>query len=1045
VETSQAPSPATAPLATSWKFGEALGAALVVTCGFFAASYPAHNADVWQHLATGKALVEGGYRFGVDPFAYTTENAYWVNHNWLFDALLYGLHQALGGAALVGAKALLIGILTAILARLTWRGPQRWLALMLLVVALAAMSPYLLLRPICISLLFLGITYAWLERHPAAATWRGCVPLLMLFALWASMDEWFLLGPALVALWWCGAMVTRRPSTAGPTATEPSRRIPLVLVAGAGLLAVALNPHHIHVFSAPSLLDGSVPQDFLDDAADREALQSPVNWIRAADSLQQPARLAYGGLILAGLASFVVQGGHVSAARLLVWLVFLGLSVFRSGAIPFFAVVAAPIAALNLQEWLARRAATNTPLIRSRFVIGLLRLTSLLLLAGAATAAWTGWIRGMPGEPRRWDLALDPSLDAAARQVAAWRNDGTIPAEARALPTSSAAAYALAWLCPGEKSFCDARPHLFRADVQADFLTLRKALFQSDADPQEIAAGRDLLRKHRITHLIVDHADDAALATGLRKLFASRSRTLHYLHGRTTIFATHDGSANLTAAVVDPEQRAWQPAPADRAATPESRGEPEPRTWLDAFAKPPPKIDPATDEALLWRVHFDAQRLGYQERVKMQWNHGLAASLIGMPASEAGPAGFMPGSLTRFACLSYSQNLSQSDRSAPLHGLAVQVFLRFVALRDDAPPASLFLAIRSARRALAVNPDDARAHLLLGEAYLRLRQNTAERALGPKFAGLDQTRRVQALTALRTAARLDPRLLHAHELLVFQYSESHDSEPPALDLALAHVHAVLQLLPAHGSSPGATVEQHRQRLEFWEEQEKQLARAVRDAQIAAGARQLDLLPQAVAAQKSGLPGKALELLQKADATTKGQDGFLFELDLLLKTGHAWEMRDALPAELESALGAKSYRLLHAYLSAARGDYADADNDLSRLDGAVEFPELARPRVDPRVALGFLVGKHLLDRAIQPAPLGELPPELLARRCDFLVGQMRFQADIAALRGLLALEAGNIEAAREQFRNSTKLFDDPNAASGLARHYLEMMEKARAGR
>src|SRR5262249_2571061 len=158
--------------------------------------------------------------------------------------------------------------------------------------------------------------------------------------------------------------------------------------------------------------------------------------------------------------------------------------------------------------------ATTAPLIRSRFVIGLLRLTSLLLLAGAATAAWTGWIRSMPGEPRRWELALDPSLDAAARQIANWRASGKVPAEAPGLPTSSTAACALAWHCPEEKSFCDARPHLFSAEVQADFLAMRKALFRSDADPKESTAEwRDQLRKHRITYLIVDHADDAALAT----------------------------------------------------------------------------------------------------------------------------------------------------------------------------------------------------------------------------------------------------------------------------------------------------------------------------------------------------------------------------------------------------------------------------------------------------------------------------------------------------------------------------------------------------
>src|SRR5262249_42508247 len=62
----------------------ALFVILVLTLGFFLASFAARNTDLWLHLATGRALVEGKYQFGVDPFAYTTEGVYWVNNTWLF-------------------------------------------------------------------------------------------------------------------------------------------------------------------------------------------------------------------------------------------------------------------------------------------------------------------------------------------------------------------------------------------------------------------------------------------------------------------------------------------------------------------------------------------------------------------------------------------------------------------------------------------------------------------------------------------------------------------------------------------------------------------------------------------------------------------------------------------------------------------------------------------------------------------------------------------------------------------------------------------------
>src|SRR5207245_2933561 len=72
--------------------------------------------------------------------------------------------------------------------------------------AILAMSPRLLLQPACLSFFFLGLTLWWLWRGQTAAetpvTFGRDVkrygPLLLLFALWANLDSWFLLGPLLV-------------------------------------------------------------------------------------------------------------------------------------------------------------------------------------------------------------------------------------------------------------------------------------------------------------------------------------------------------------------------------------------------------------------------------------------------------------------------------------------------------------------------------------------------------------------------------------------------------------------------------------------------------------------------------------------------------------------------------------------------------------------------------------------------------------------------------------------------------------------------------
>src|SRR5207253_4035417 len=145
-----------------------------------------------------------------------------------------------------------------------------------------------------------------------------------------------------------------------------------------------------------------------------------------------------------------------------------------------------------------------------------------------------------------------------------------------------------------------------------DFAAMRRALFAAGDEAR--AAWRNLLDKHRITHLIVDDADDEELTIGLGRLFGSRLWTLHYLHGRTTVF----GTAALALPAVDSLQPAWRPSPEKRAPESWPGRDPQPRGWLDAFERRAAAFDPGRDECLVWQAHFDAQRDSYAQRMRRQ-------------------------------------------------------------------------------------------------------------------------------------------------------------------------------------------------------------------------------------------------------------------------------------------------------------------------------------------------------------------------------------------------------------------------------------------
>src|SRR5262245_1083785 len=273
---------------TMW---DVLRAGLVVAFAFLATSFPARNADIWLRLATGRALIHGDYHFGTDPFSYTTADSYWVNHGWLFDAASYGLLAGSGGTALVIVKALLIALLAVWLLRPCWAGPHRWLAFLLVAIAVTAIGPYTLLRPICVSLLFLGITYVWLELRASSVGWRQAIPILLLFVVWANVDEWFLLGPGLAALWALATLVTpARPAAAARRAGGFS----VIAIAVAGFALANANPHHIRVFTLPALLDPSTTEETFDDAGDRATLHSPLEDLDDADAWQRTVRIANG-------------------------------------------------------------------------------------------------------------------------------------------------------------------------------------------------------------------------------------------------------------------------------------------------------------------------------------------------------------------------------------------------------------------------------------------------------------------------------------------------------------------------------------------------------------------------------------------------------------------------------------------------------------------------------------------------------------------------------------------------------------------------------
>jgi hypothetical protein len=1025
-ETTATSLPLSSPL--GW---DVLGAGLVLALAFLLASFPPRDSEVWAHLAAGRSLTTEGFQAG---------------RSWLFDLACYGLYQLAGGTGLVVVKALLLALLAAFLLNASWRAGPRWLAALVIGLALVALGPYLAVGPTWTSYLLLGFTVWWLERaaRPEAArrSLASWWPLLAGFVVWVNVDEWFFLGPLALALYAAGACVQyqRDRARGRPSAWDAVRLRTLGLAVVAGLLVCLLNPHHVLVFRLPASFSPGMASVGLDANLTRSPFAAAV--FRTGTGLT-PAGLAYYLLVLLGLVSAAVNLTHWRWPHVLLWGAFFALSACWGAAVPFFAVVAGPITALGLQEAVRRDLLAGRPTYSHWRLLGG-RLAVLGLLAAAVLAAWPGWLQAFPPAPRSWDLQPDPSLQEAARAIAGWRKGGQLAPTDHGFYFSAAAARHMAWLCPGEKSMPSGRPGLLPAQEEADYLAVRRGLSASTAEDHK--EWRAILRQRHIVYVVLyDPEPGREIPPLLNLLVPGREWSLAFLRGRTAIFAWHDPAAGSGAAalpVVDLRRRAFQPSEDERAPAEGPRRDPAPRTWLDAFEKPLPGKSMDRDEALVYLSDFEARKPPYVQKVRRLWENSLAAALTGLLAPAGDPAGASAAAAMCQGLLheSREEDLGRQKKLGRWALVARQLQSSVVHRHDSGPFASLLLAIRASRRALRADPDDALTHLLLGDAYMRVVRNTQERVKLPASTLRDDIRKVQAIVPLKAAVRLRPNLLKAHVLLADLYLEK-----AYFDLALHHLQQQLRLTSDAGSPAASGRQNSALSLQVLEKREQALSRHVRDrlAQLDTGPLARGALEQAQRAEQLGLPGKALDILLAADASSLGRQGALLELQLLLLAGRAGEVREVLKDIPEKTLADSDFRWLQAQLAAAEGNYALAEAHLRALAiHGINVPELKMKEAPVRTVISLLLAKYVLEQqARQLLPITENTQAAFLGQVESLTATFRQQADLVLVRGLLALEQGDCAQAASLFRQSLAAWDESGFSSAsLARHYLRLLQK-----
>jgi len=221
----------------------------LVSFAVVAGTFRLRAYDLFWHLASGRWILEHRLLPATDPFRFTSEEAPWVDHEWLFQ-IAARFVETLGGLdGLVLFRAAAVALLAAVLLfSLRRSGAPPAAAVVVAAAAVLLARPRFMVRPELISLLALAMLLGLLQEYRRSSSRSGMASAIVLVAGWANIHAAVVIAPVVAAVYLLGTRL--------PTSPASSRRIPVSggrIVVFPVLLALAtmLNPSGWRIYAVP--------------------------------------------------------------------------------------------------------------------------------------------------------------------------------------------------------------------------------------------------------------------------------------------------------------------------------------------------------------------------------------------------------------------------------------------------------------------------------------------------------------------------------------------------------------------------------------------------------------------------------------------------------------------------------------------------------------------------------------------------------------------------------------------------------------------------
>ncbi|MDZ4198885.1 MAG: hypothetical protein U1E27_06320 [Kiritimatiellia bacterium] len=413
------------------------GVALIFLMGLRPLAHP----EIWEHLASGRAIAESGLS-KTEPLAFTTADRVDRPATWLYDLAAYRLHRAGGVTALLLAHAALFALGFGCLAAAArkWAPPAAIGTALWMVAGLIA--PQLAPGPLAVSVAMFGAFFLFFSRKRPLAAFLA---LLLLQAFWVRMAPGSIIAPLLTLL--AGGIFLFHARQSGSGITQDERRSLWVF----GLTALILLGFCL---AAP----GGLARTGLSRPDRIPALRPFLFWITPATHLFAPSafrHLATAILVIGalGLIQRKEQLPLFPTVTAIAGALFTVRSIYL---LVWFAAVGLPFVSMSLQ------ALADSLFPLSRFPRGgNLRRTATAALAILLLATGVGVVTGHSPRtgmlPKRFGFGTTEDL-FSGRAAEFLHSVGALPERTYHLPVDGGA---IAWAVPGQKIFVDYRPGVY--------------------------------------------------------------------------------------------------------------------------------------------------------------------------------------------------------------------------------------------------------------------------------------------------------------------------------------------------------------------------------------------------------------------------------------------------------------------------------------------------------------------------------------------------------------------------------------------------------